>query len=142
VQQLLQDSVQDLTQELRTEVAVLDGDSVHFKPPQHISRSSPNKTPSSKASAPASRSHVSTLRSSSSAHTQSRVVSESSRDAIWLGIWGRLAALHESLPANAEFWQQQARRFPEAFAAVPKLEDDAWAKMVQKSYVSARTSTP
>lgn len=140
VQQLLQDSVQDLTEELRAEVAVIDGDAVHFKPAQQISRHSPSassKVPASKASTSASRTLASSLRSSTntSSRTSSRVVSESSRDAIWLGIWGRLAALHESLPANVEFWQQQARQYPEAFAAVPKLEDDAWSKMVQGSCV-------
>jgi hypothetical protein len=145
VQQLLQDSVHDLTEELRAEVAVIDGDSVHFKPAERLSRSSPSaasKAPSSKTSAAASSTHVSTLCSSASskARPQTRVVSESSREAIWLGVWGRLAALHESLPANAQFWEQQAQQFPEAFAAVPKLEDDAWAKMVQRSYVLARAS--
>ena len=139
VQQLLQDSVHDLTAELRGEVAVIAGDSVHFKPAQSVARSSPaavNKAPPSKSSAAASHARApASMRSgmSSSSHASARVVSESSRDAIWLGVWGRLASLHESLPANADFWHQQALQFPEAFAAVPKLEDDAWSKMVQRS---------
>jgi hypothetical protein len=39
VQQLLQDSVQDLTEELRTEVAVMDGQNVQFRPAHSVSLS-------------------------------------------------------------------------------------------------------
>ena len=134
VHQLLQDSVQDLTEELRCEVAVMDGDSVHFKPAQNISHGSPSL--SSKASSvAASRARASSVSSRLSAGGRggSRIVCESSRDAIWIGVWGRLAALHESLPANADFWRQLALLYPEAFAAIAKLEDDAWSKMVQQS---------
>ncbi len=136
VQQLLQDSVHDLTQELRAEVAVMDGDRVHLKPAHSVSHSSP--TPSTKAhSYNASSVASSTLASSArNSHATARCVSESSRDAMWLGVWGRLAALHESSPANADFWQQLAILYPEAFAAISKLEDDAWSKMVQRSYVA------
>ncbi len=141
MQQLLQDSVQDLTEQLRGEVAVMAGDRVSLKPVQQVSHSSPSqsaKAASCKASAAASRTVASSMRSSlsKSSHATSRCVSESSRDAIWLGVWGRLASLHESLPADADFWQQMALLFPEAFAAVAKLEDDAWSKMVQRSYVT------
>ena len=84
VQQLLQDSVQDLTEELHAEVAVMDGDVVHFKPAidvAHGLNSSPSsKAPSSKASTAASRTHASSLRSgggSGSKTGSSRVVNES-----------------------------------------------------------------
>jgi hypothetical protein len=141
VQQLLQDSVHDLTQELRAEVAVMDGDHVHLKPAHSVSHSSPTpstKAHSSKASSVASSTLATSIRSnvSKSSHAAARCVCESSRDAMWLGVWGRLAALHESLPANADFWQQLALLYPEAFAAISKLEDDAWSKMVQRSYVA------
>ncbi len=141
MQQLLQDSVQDLTQQLRGEVAVMAGDRVRLKPAQQVSHSSPSqssKAASCRAPASASCTVASAMRSSvsRSSHTAARYVSESSRDAMWLGVWGRLAALHESLPADADFWQQMALLFPEAFAAIAKLEDDAWSKMVQRSYVA------
>ena len=123
------------------EVAVMDGDHVHLKPAHSVSHSSPTpstKAHSSKASSVASSTLASSIRSnvSKSCHNTARCVCESSRDAMWLGVWGRLAALHESLPANADFWQQLAFLYPEAFAAISKLEDDAWSKMVQRSYVA------
>ena len=138
VQQLLLDSVQDLTEELHGEVAVMEGDAVHFKAAADVTHggSPSSRAPSTKASTAASRTLASSLRSSSSSISKTssaRVVNESSRDAVWLGVWGRLAALHESLPANADFWQQLAVLYPDAFAAIAKLEDDAWAKMVQRS---------
>lgn len=133
VHQLLQDSVQDLTEELRTEVAVMDGDSVHFKPAQNISHGSPSLA-SNASSVSASRARASVSSNVSvGGRSSSRFVFESSRDAIWIGVWGRLAALRESLPANADFWQQLALLYPEAFTAIAKLEDDAWSKMVQQS---------